>query len=232
MVAAPGGWRRAVVREVDHPHPRAVVLRLAVPDREEHSPGQHYIVRLTAEDGYTASRSYSVSSPPSDPLVELYVERLPDGEVSVYLADVVRPGDELQVRGPIGGWFVWGGHSPAVGIGGGTGAAPLVAMLRHARDLGTADLLNVVAAARTLGELPYADELAAAGAVLVLSQQASPTGRAAARLTRDDLQVSVVGTATHYVCGSGTFAEAASTLLTELGVSVRSVRVERFGPSG
>lgn len=231
-MVAPGGWRQAVVREVDHPHPRAVVLRLAVPDRVEHSPGQHYVVRLTAEDGYTASRSYSVSSPPSDPLIELYVERLPDGEVSGYLADVVQPGDELQVRGPIGGWFVWDGRCRAVGIGGGSGVVPLVAMLRHARDLGTTEQLELVAAARTLAELPYAEELTAAGAVLALSREASLAGRSAGRIGPTDLHDVGGRAARHYVCGSNTFAEAASTLLTGAGVSAASVRVERFGPSG
>ena len=98
----------------------------------DHLPGQHYVVRLTAPDGYVAQRSYSIASPPADPLVELFVERLDDGEVSGFLADVVQPGDELEVRGPIGGWFVWDGDSPAVGVAGGSGVVPLVAMLRHA----------------------------------------------------------------------------------------------------
>src|SRR4051794_21408573 len=100
--APAGGRRRAIVREVSHPNGRSVLLRLEVPDRIDHLPGQHYVVRLTAEDGYTAQRSYSVSSAPSDPLLELYVERLDDGEVSIYLADVIEPGDELDIRGPIG----------------------------------------------------------------------------------------------------------------------------------
>ena len=106
--AAPtGAWRRATVRSVEHPSPRAVVLRLEVPDRIDHLPGQHYVIRLTADDGYVAQRSYSLASPPSDPLLEFYIERLDDGEVSTFLADVVEVGDELDVRGPIGGWFVW-----------------------------------------------------------------------------------------------------------------------------
>ena len=128
-----------------------------------HMAGQHYVVRLTADDGYTAQRSYSVSSAPSDPLVELFVERLDNGEVSTFLADVVRPGDELQVRGPIGGWFVWDGVSPALGVGGGTGVVPLVAMARLARDLGSTGHLQLAVSGRNLPELPYADELAAAG---------------------------------------------------------------------
>src|SRR5579875_2708784 len=108
MTSAPtGAWRRARVAAVSHPSPRAVLLRLDVPDRIDHLPGQHYVVRLSSDDGYVAQRSYSVASPPSDPQVALWVERLDDGEVSTFLADVVEVGDELDVRGPIGGWFVW-----------------------------------------------------------------------------------------------------------------------------
>src|SRR4051794_34872714 len=131
--APSGSWCTGVVREVRHPDPRAVQLRIEVPGRTDHLPGQHYVFRLTAEDGYSASRSYSVASSPADPLLEFFVERLDDGEVSGYLADVVEPGDELELRGPIGGWFVWEGDVPAVGVAGGTGVVPLVAMLRPPR---------------------------------------------------------------------------------------------------
>ena len=199
--------------------------------RVTHMAGQHYVVRLTADDGYTAQRSYSVSSAPSDPLVELFVERLDNGEVSTFLADVVRPGDELQVRGPIGGWFVWDGVSPAVGVGGGTGVVPLVAMARLARDLGSTGQLKLAVSGRNLPELPYADELAAAGATIALTRV--PHGeRPAGRLTTADLMPLLEPGATAYVCGSAGFAEFASLLLVGLGVPVLDVRVERFGPSG
>ena len=121
---------------MQHPNPGAVLLRVEVAGPHDHLPGQHYVFRLTAEDGYSASRSYSVASAPQQDALEFYVERLDDGEVSPYLADVVEPGDELELRGPIGGWFVWDGERPAVGVAGGTGVVPLVAMLRHARHLG------------------------------------------------------------------------------------------------
>ena len=147
-------WCIGVVREVRHPVADAVLLRLEVQGRTDHLPGQHYVFRLTAEDGYTASRSYSVASAPGDPLLEFYVERLDDGEVSTYLADVVEPGDELELRGPIGGWFVWEGERPAVGVAGGTGVVPLVAMLRHARDLGREDLVRLAVSARTADVAP------------------------------------------------------------------------------
>src|SRR3954452_7459373 len=150
-----GGWCVGVVREVRHPNPDAVLLRLEVTGRTEHLPGQHYVFRLTAEDGYTASRSYSVASAPGDPLLEFYVERLDDGEGSTHLADVLEPGDELELRGPIGGWVVWTGERPAVGVAGGTGVVPLVAMLRHARDLGQEERVRIAVSVRTLAELPY-----------------------------------------------------------------------------
>jgi len=230
--AAPtGGWHRATVREVTHPTPRGVVLRLEVPDRTDHLPGQHYVVRLTADDGYTAQRSYSVASPPSDPLVELFVERLEDGEVSTYLADAVQVGDELDVRGPIGGWFVWRGDARAVGFAGGSGVVPLVAMLRHADDVGRTDLLRLVVSARTIAEMPYATRLTEAGALLAITREPAPSGRPAQRLTTAELAATLEAGATYYVCGSAGFAEATSTGLTELGVPAAMIRVERFGPT-
>jgi ferredoxin-NADP reductase len=231
MSAPAGGWRTATVAGVRRPIARAVELRLDVHDRIDHLPGQHYVVRLTAEDGYTAQRSYSVASAPTDPLVELFVERFDDGEVSTYLADVVEPGDELEVRGPIGGWFVWDGTSPALLVGGGSGVVPLVAMVRHARDLDRLDLLRVAVSSRTLAELPYADELAAAGALIVLTREAHGI-RPAARLTAVDLLPLWEEGQTGFVCGSAGFAEAASQLLVGMGFPPSSVRVERFGPSG
>ena len=229
MPAPSGGWCTGVVREVRHPSADAVLLRIEVAGRVDHLPGQHYVFRLTAEDGYTASRSYSVASAPGDPLLEFYVERLDDGEVSTYLADVVEPGDELELRGPIGGWFVWDGERPAVGVAGGTGVVPLVSMLRHARDLGREDLVRVLVSARSHAELPYAEELT--GQALVLTREAYD-GRAAGRLTQDDLAPLVRDDADVYVCGSAGFAEAASTVLLDLGVPASAVRVERFGPTG
>lgn len=259
--APSGGWRTAVVTSVVHPGPRTVRVRLRVADRVDHLPGQHYVLRLTAADGYTAARSYSVASPPSDPEVELLVERLDDGEVSTFLADVVQVGDVLEVRGPIGGWFIWDGRTPALGIGGGTGVVPLVSMLRHARAIGRPQLLRLAVSARTLADLPYSDELIGAGAVVALSRSMSsrstssrstssgstssrPTSgnsgsgadRPSGRLTAADLQPligdpSMEPAGTAFVCGSAAFAEALSLQLVELGMPAGLIRVERFGPS-
>ncbi|MBM9466195.1 FAD-binding oxidoreductase [Nakamurella leprariae] len=227
-----GGWRTATVALVDHPTPRTVRLRLDVPDRVDHLPGQHYVVRLTAPDGYTAQRSYSVSSAPSDELLELLVERWPDGEVSSYLADDLQVGDRLQVRGPIGGWFVWRGDDPVLVVGGGTGVVPLVAVWRHSVHLGRTDLVRVVAAGRTPADLPYAQELTAAGARMLYSRTATAT-RPAARIGLDDVAdlVAADPVATALVCGSAGFAETASRLLVDAGKPVGAVRVERFGPT-
>ncbi len=229
--APSGGWRRARVASVEHPSPRAVVLRLDVPDRIDHVPGQHYVIRLTAPDGYVAQRSYSVASPPSDPQLEFYVERLEDGEVSMFLADVVEPGDDLDVRGPIGGWFVWDGSVDSVGIAGGSGAVPLVAMLRHARDVGAEKRLRIAVSARTLTDLPYAQEILDAGGFVALTREPRAE-RTAARLTAAEIAALVRGGEVCYVCGSAVFADAATDLLLAADVAESQIRVERFGPSG
>ena len=233
LVEAPsGGWRRAVVRSIARPAPRFVILRLEIDNRIEHLPGQHYVVRLRADDGYTAQRSYSIASAPSDDLVELCVERLPEGEVSVFLSDVVAVGDELEVRGPIGGWFVWDGETPALAVGGGTGVVPLVSIMRHARAIGRPDLVCLAAAARTAAELPYEAEILEGCHVVALSREDGPAGRKASRLTVDDIQPFIRDGQVAFVCGSAGFAESASQLLVAAGMPVESIRVERFGPSG
>jgi ferredoxin-NADP reductase len=226
-----GGWRTATVVTTDRPVPSAVRLRLDVADRMDHLPGQHYVVRLTAPDGYTAQRSYSIASAPGDPLVELCVERLDDGEVSTFLADIAEPGDQIDVRGPIGGWFVWDGSTPALLVAGGFGVVPVVSMLRTAHDLDTTDRLRVAASGRTLAGLPYADELAAAGALIALTREGRGV-RPAGRLTEADLVPLWEPAQTAYVCGSASFAEAASQLVVAMGFPPGRVRVERFGPSG
>ena len=224
-----GGWNRAVVREVMHPTSRLVMVHLEVENRMPHMPGQRYVVRLTAEDGYTASRSYSVASAPSASLVELCVERVDRGEVSTHLVDVLEVGDELEVRGPIGGWFAWDGVTPALAIGGGTGVVPLVSMLRHARELGRVEDLCLIAGARTYDELPYSDEIAQGCSVVALSRESSAQGRPAGHINGADLAPHVEGKELFFVCGSTRFAETASSLLVELGVPAHRIRVERFG---
>src|SRR4051794_28943313 len=153
-------WQAATVVAVWQETPSAKTFRLALPSPLPFLAGQHYVVRLTAPDGYTASRSYSVASAPDGTnMIELTVERLPNGEVSMFLHDEVVAGDELEVRGPIGEWFVWDGETRALLVGGGSGVVPLMAMLRLARRTGRADRLHVVVSARRPGDLYYASEL-------------------------------------------------------------------------
>jgi ferredoxin-NADP reductase len=199
-----------------------------------HLAGQHLIVRLTAPDGYTASRSYSIASAPDDSNeLGITVERLEDGEVSTFLHDGVVVGDELEVRGPIGGWFVWDGMSPALLVGGGSGVVPLMAMLRLARRDGTADRLRLVVSVRTPDDLYYAGEIAGPQTTLVYTR-ATPASfpRPPARLTGADIPQPVAAGCRAYICGSSGFADAASEVVMSLGIPAEHIRVERFGPTG
>jgi len=227
-----GGWRDATIVDLERPSDHAAILRLRLPGRPPHLAGQHYVIRLTADDGYTAQRSYSVASGPAEELLEFYVERLPDGEVSGYLTEIAEVGDRVEVRGPIGGWFVWSGDTPALGIGGGSGVAPLRAMLRHAVEIGRPDQLHLVVSARTRADLPYAAELEAAGATMIITREPAGGGRAAGRLAATDLAPVLEPGQTVFVCGSTGFAESAGRALMSLGVDPSRVRVERFGPTG
>jgi len=190
------------------------------------------VIRLTAPDGYVAQRSYSLASAPGDPQIELGIELLPDGEVSGYLGEVAEVGDQLEVRGPIGLWFVWPGDGRAVAIGGGSGVVPLVSMLRHAHDIGHTELLHLAVSARRPSELLFHDELTASGGVVAFTRDgAVDGGRPLGRLNADDLAPLIAPDTTYFVCGSAAFTEAISQLLVSLGVDASEVRVERFGPS-
>jgi ferredoxin-NADP reductase len=227
-------WQTATVVGIRDETRRAKTFRLALERPADHLAGQHYVIRLTAPDGYTASRSYSVASAPDGSgEIEVTVERLVGGEVSTFLHDVVVPGDELEVRGPIGGWFVWRGDTRALLVGGGSGVVPLMAMLRVARRTGRTNLVRLVASVRSPDDLYYADELPGPETIVVYSRRA-PLGaeRPAGRIGGPDLEPAVMPDATAYVCGSAGFADAASRLLVDLGVPVERIRVERFGPTG
>lgn len=231
VTARPTSWTEARVVEVDRPTAGTVRLRLDPEERQRHRPGQHYLVRLRAPDGYTAQRSYSLASEPDDPLLELLVERLPDGEVSEFLADVLEVDDLLEVRGPLGRWFAWDTTTPALCLVGGTGVVPAVSMLRAARALGREHLLRVVAVGRAPGHLPYAEELAAAGASITWTRQSLPERRAGAP-SAEELAPLLAGVEVAFVCGSSRFAAYAETLLQDCGVPPEAIRVERFGPTG
>lgn len=229
-----GTWQQATVVELRWETAHAKTLRLALAEPRPHRAGQHYVVRLTAPDGYQAARSYSVASPPDDSgQIELTVERLEDGEVSTFLADELAVGDRLEVRGPIGGWFVWDGDTPAFLVGGGSGVVPLAAMLRLARRSRRSELVRLVVSARTPDDLYYAAELPGPETTIVYTRAVPPGWpRPPGRLQAQDLPLPMPPGATAYVCGSSGFADAATGLLIGAGVTAADIRVERFGPSG
>lgn len=227
-------WRAATVVSITEETHRAKTFRLRLDSPASHLAGQHYVVRLTAPDGYTASRSYSIASAPdgSDEL-ELTVERLEDGEVSTFLHDVAEPGDELEVRGPLGGWFVWDGTAPAVLVGGGSGLVPLMSMLRLARRAGAGHPLRLVVSVRSPDDLLYAGEVPGPDVTVVYTRRGpAGAGRPPGRLRLADLPAFPGPGAIGYVCGSSGFADAATELLVQAGMPAGAVRVERFGPTG
>jgi ferredoxin-NADP reductase len=232
-LAVPGAWRVATVIAVQPETPTAKTFRLRLPSPSHHLAGQHYLVRLTAPDGYTASRSYSVASPPDGSSeIELTVERLPDGEVSTFLHDDLMPGDDLEVRGPIGGWFIWRGDTPALLIGGGSGVVPLRAMLCLARDQHRSDLVRLLVSVRRPEDLYYSKELPGPETTVIYTRQAPPgSERPPGRLALADIPA-IPEDATVYVCGSESFSEAATDLLMSSGILPDRVRIEKFGPSG
>ena len=231
---APSTWQTATVVGIADETARAKTFTLRLERPTGHRAGQHYVIRLTAPDGYTASRSYSVASDPDGSAeLEFTVERLEEGEVSSFLHDVVEPGDQLEVRGPIGGWFVWEGDTPALLIGGGSGVVPLMAMLRLARRTGRSDLVTLIVSARSPDDLYYASELPGPETHVVYTRTNPPgVTRPAGRLTAADLPDALDPAAVSYVCGSDGFANTATDLLIAVGIPASSIRVERFGPSG
>ncbi|MWJ02611.1 oxidoreductase [Clavibacter michiganensis subsp. michiganensis] len=226
-----GEWRTATITALEHPTRTTVLLRFDVPDRIPHLPGQHCVVRLRAEDGYTAQRSYSILSAPHEDGVELLMERYEDGEVSGFFADVARVGDAIEMRLPIGGFFVWDGATPAVALGGGTGAVPLVSMVRHARHLGVPHLVRVAVSARTAADVPCRAELEDTGALIVTTRERHGA-RGFGRLRADEVAGLAAGARVALVCGSTAFAGGATRLLLDAGVGRDAIRIEQFGPSG
>ena len=223
----------------------ARTLVLDVPGLAGHLPGQHVDIRLTAEDGYSTERSYSIASAPGGSRIELTVERLDDGEASPYLTEVLRPGDLLELRGPIGGYFVWRAESksPVLLIGGGSGVVPLMAMARTWIAEGSPAPMRLIYSTRSPGTLLYAAELeaiTARGDALmadIVYTRSAPPGwaRPVGRLDADqlrDLSWPADSGGQAFVCGPTGFVESIARTLTGLGLSPGQVRTERFGPSG
>jgi ferredoxin-NADP reductase len=235
-------WLVAGVTAARKETPRVRTLELDVPGWPEHRAGQHLDVRLTADDGYQAQRSYSIASAPGAP-VAITVERLEDGEVSPYLVDEVRAGDRFEVRGPIGGYFVWDGDEPepVLLVGGGSGVVPLMAMARQRARVGAEARMRLLYSSRTWEDVIYREELSGlAGSgfdvVHTLTREQPPGWSGYARRIDDDLLREVAWPASErprvYVCGSTRFVDAAADGLVRLGYDPLWIRTERFGATG
>jgi ferredoxin-NADP reductase len=235
-------WQVAAVTSVSDETASVRTIELQAPDWAGHRAGQHLDVRLTAEDGYRAERSYSIASAPGEP-VALTVERLEDGEVSPYLTEELRPGDELEIRGPIGGYFVWAGDdsaTPLLLVAGGSGIVPFRSVLRHRSNLGSIVPVRLLYSARSLADVIYRDELGQEGAgveVTYALTREQPPGWTGHRGRVDKSMLAAVAwspdqQATAYVCGPTPFVETVASSLVSLGYPALRVKTERFGGIG
>jgi ferredoxin-NADP reductase len=239
-------WRVGTVLAVRDETATARTIMLEVPDWPGHVAGQHLDVRLTASDGYSAVRSYSIASAPnSERRIEITVDRLPNGEVSPYLTQELAVGDRLELRGPIGGWFVWRTEQtePVQLIAGGSGIVPLRAMIRSRVSAGGTAPFRLLYSVREPKAIFYRDELQALsthnGAVSLTyaytrvapKDWPRPPGRIDATLIANTTWPSKIGP-TCYVCGPTSFVESAAGLLSACGNSPDKIRTERFGPTG
>jgi ferredoxin-NADP reductase len=236
-------WRVAEVVDVLTETARVKTIAFDVPGWPGHRPGQHVDVRLTAEDGYQAQRSYSIGSAPGGTRIELTVERLEDGEVSPYLTDELRPGDRIELRGPVGGYFVWepAQSGPLLLVAGASGVVPLMAMIRARAAAGSDAETRLLFSSRGWDDVIYRDELERLGGggltvVHTLTRAQPPGWEGYARRVDVDM-LAEVGPSPHdqphvYVCGPTPFVEAAAQALVQLGHEPHMVKTERFGPTG
>jgi ferredoxin-NADP reductase len=239
-------WRPARLVERRPETSTASTLVLDVPGWPGHQPGQHVDVRLTADDGYQAARSYSLAAPADGDRVEITVQRVPDGEVSSYLADDTQSDDEVEVRGPVGGWFVWNPQQdgrPVLLVAGGSGVVPLMAMIRSRDGARPAPPFRLIYSVRSPDDRIYDQELrrrATADGDLGLTfiyTRTAPDGdaRPVGRISADDLSMHGFPPEAEpivYVCGPTGFVERVSDLLIDLGHDPAKIKTERFGPSG
>jgi ferredoxin-NADP reductase len=239
-------WQLATVTAIRSETPRVKTFTFSLPARHAHRAGQHYDIRLTAEDGYRAQRSYSIASPPERAgEIDLTVERVEDGEVSAFMHEVLAVGDRIEVRGPIGGYFVWeaamGG--PLLLVAGGSGVVPLMAMLRHRAAAGSAAPARLLYSSRTYDDVIYREELDRLAArkdsfelfhTLTRSKPEGWTGfdrRIDTRMLADVSRLYGAKALT-FICGPTALVESAANGLLELGLKSERIKTERFGPSG
>lgn len=228
----PAGWQIATVVAAWPETPAARTIRLVLPEPWPFLPGQHVDVRLTAPDGYQAQRSYSIANSPADgAAIELTVQRLADGEVSSYLCDVLLVGDRIELRGPIGGYFVWRGEDPVLLVGGGSGLVPLMSILRHQRLTAPETRVHTVVSVRTPGDLFYAGELG--DDARLIYTRAGPPGweEPPRRLLPEDIRAAAFDDGRAYVCGPTGFVDRAADLLLHAGYPPEAILTERFGPT-
>jgi ferredoxin-NADP reductase len=239
-------WQIASVREIQSETERVKSFTLALPDWMRHRAGQHYDLRLTAADGYQTQRSYSIASEPErSGEVDITVERIPEGEVSTYLHDVLIPGDRVEVRGPIGGYFVWDADmtAPLLLIAGGSGVVPLMSMIRHRAASGARTPTHLLYSSRTFEDIIYYAELEKLRSdhsglevfhALTRSQPANWKGYS--RRIDEAMLNEVAGPLGRFVqvfiCGPTLLVEAAANLLVKMGIKPAQIRTERFGPTG
>ena len=235
-------WQVATVRSVTTETPAVVTIGLDPPDWPGHQAGQHLDIRLTADDGYRAERSYSIASAPGEP-VAITVERLDDGEVSPYLTQDVQPGDEIELRGPIGGYFVWdppADMGPLLLLAGGSGVVPLRAMLRHRARIGSSVPVRLLYSVRRLPDVIYHSELTAepdgVQVSYTLTRQQPPGWTGYARRVDQAMITELAWPEGQmplaYVCGPTNFVEAVAADLVALGYPPQRVKTERFGATG
>jgi ferredoxin-NADP reductase len=242
---APLAWQLCEVAELVEETPQVKTLVLDAPDWPGHLAGQHVDIRLTAEDGYQAQRSYSIASAPEEGRLALTVESLSDGEVSPYLTEVLVVGDKLELRGPIGGYFVWdaGEGGPVLLVGGGSGVVPLMAMIRHRLAAGSDAPMRLLYSAKHADDLIYRqelEELAARGdgfeAFFTLTREQPDGWQGFGRRVDRELLAEVGWPAAEdpraFVCGPTGFVEAVASALVETGLPPHRVKTERFGPTG
>jgi ferredoxin-NADP reductase len=238
-------WQIGEVVETNSETPRTKSLFLEVPGWQGHRAGQHVDVRLTAEDGYQAQRSYSIASAPENGRLELVVERLDDGEVSPYLTDELRTGDGLELRGPIGGWFAWDAEErgPLLLIAGGSGIAPLMAMVRHREAAGSDTPVRLLFSSRSHEEIIFRQELEDLTAedetlkVIHTLTRSQPENWHGYDRRIDEQMLREVAYPPEeqplaFVCGPTPLVETVATALVGLGHDPARVKTERFGPTG
>jgi ferredoxin-NADP reductase len=239
-------WTLADVVELIDETPKVRSVVLDVPEWTGHRAGQHVDVRLTAEDGYQAQRSYSIASAPEDERLALTVEGLPEGEVSSYLVGELRAGDKLELRGPVGGYFVWEavtGGGPLLLVAGGSGVVPLMSMLRHREASGGSVGAKLVYSSRSWDDVIYRDELERLASaedgpdiVQTLTRSQPPGWTGYARRVDADMLRETAWPASSmpsaFICGPTPFVESVAAALVLLGYPATSVKTERFGPTG